>query len=140
MNPLGIIGYPLLLIAVSEALLGFILLRRNPRNSPLNKTVAAFSFFSAGYALFAGIVYVRASIGLDYDLFYRACWIGWFCIPAGAQFLYYIYERRKKPCSTYDWSYPLSFMGNNLRFVSFYRLCRARNLFSTSFHRPHRSP
>jgi diguanylate cyclase (GGDEF)-like protein len=96
MNLLGIIGYPLFFIAASEILLGFILLKKNPRNSPLNKAVAAFSFFSAAWSIFTGIVYIRASSGLDYDIYYRACWIGWFCIPAGLQIVYYIKDEKNR--------------------------------------------
>jgi diguanylate cyclase (GGDEF)-like protein len=93
---LGIIGYPLFFISALEILLGFILLKKNPRNSPVNKATAAFSFFSAGYSLFAGIVYFRASMELDYDFFYRLCWIGWFCIPAGLQFIYYMKDEKSR--------------------------------------------
>lgn len=96
MNVFEIIGYPLFLIAVSEIFLGVLLLRKNPRNSNVNKSFAALSFFSAGYALFAGIVYVRASMGLDYDIFYRACWIGWFNIPSGFQAVYYMRDEKSR--------------------------------------------
>jgi PAS domain S-box-containing protein len=91
-----IVGYPLLLVAAMEIILGGILLRHNPHNSPINKSVAAFSFFSAGYSLFSSIIYLRTALGLDIDLVARANWIGWFSIPAALQFLYFMRDERNR--------------------------------------------
>ncbi|MEW6068393.1 MAG: sensor domain-containing diguanylate cyclase [Nitrospirota bacterium] len=110
MDPLKIIGYPLFFIAASEILLGILLLKKNPSNNPVNKAVAVFSFSSAGYALFAGIVYLRASMGLDYDLFYRACWIGWLTIPAALQYVYYFNEKSRIASVEALILYPLWFL------------------------------
>ncbi len=96
MNLLGIIGYPLFFIAASELFLGFILLKKNPRRSPVNKTVAVLSFFSAIWCLFTGLVYIRASMGLSYDIFYRACWIGWIAVPSGLQTAYYLKDEESR--------------------------------------------
>jgi len=97
MTRFELIGYPLFFISAIEFLLTFILLREKPSTS-LHKITAAFSFFAASYCLFAGIVYIRASLGLDYDIFYRACWIGWIDIAPGFQLLYYMKED-KSPAS-----------------------------------------
>jgi PAS domain S-box-containing protein len=77
-----------LFISVIEFLLTFILLRKKP-TTPLHKITAAFAFFAGSYCLFAGIVYVRASLGLDYGIFYRACWIGWIGIVPGFQLIFH---------------------------------------------------
>lgn len=95
MNAFALIGYPLLCIAAVEFFLALILLGKKP-TTPLHKITAAFSFFAASYCLFAGIVYVRASAGLDYDIFYRACWIGWIGIAPAAQLIFYMKEDKSR--------------------------------------------
>lgn len=90
MNLFQIIGYPLYLVATLEIILGFILLRQPSRRSPVIKAVAAFSFFLSAFALFTAIMYTRASMGLDFNFFTRATWIGWFSIPAALQFIFYM--------------------------------------------------
>jgi len=95
MNPLGAIGFPLFLVSATEVLLGFLLLLRNPRKDPAITSAALLAFFSAVYSLSAGIGYVRASVGLSFDLFLRICWIGWFGIAAGLQFIYYMKGSRR---------------------------------------------
>lgn len=82
------IGYPLFLAAVLELLLGYLLLRQNPRNNPENNAAAVIAFFSSAFALSTAVMYTRASLDLSYNLFARLSWIGWFCIPAALQFLY----------------------------------------------------
>src|SRR5512143_727036 len=95
MNKFELIGYPLLFISAIEFLLTFILLREK-LTTPLHKITAAFAFFAASYCLFAGIVYVRASLGLDYDIFYRACWVGWIGIAPAFQLIFYIREDKSR--------------------------------------------
>jgi diguanylate cyclase (GGDEF)-like protein len=90
MNLLGAIGFPLFLVSATEVLLGFLLVLRNPRKDPAVTSAALLAFFSAAYSLSAGIAYVRASVGLSYDLFLRICWVGWLGIAAGLQFIYYM--------------------------------------------------
>ncbi|HUI68234.1 MAG TPA: PAS domain S-box protein [Nitrospirota bacterium] len=95
MNKLELIGYPLLFISAVEFLLAFILLRKKP-TTPLHKITAAFAFFAASYCLFAGIVYIRASLGLDYDIFYRSCWVGWIGIAPAFQLIFYIRQDKSR--------------------------------------------
>jgi signal transduction histidine kinase len=90
MNSYELIGYPLLAASVLEVLLGIALLRGRSRRAPVNRSVAAFSLFAAGYAFFAALAYLRASRGLDFALASRLAWIGWFMIPAALQFIYYL--------------------------------------------------
>ncbi len=89
MNKYELIGYPLLFISSIEFFLAYALLRKKP-TTPLHKITASFAFIAASFCLFGGIVYVRASHGLDYGIFYRACWIGWFNVAQGIQILYYL--------------------------------------------------
>lgn len=90
-NYYEVLGYPLLLVAVLEIILGIIVLHQNPARSPVNRSVAVFSFASAGYSLFGAIMYVRIAHGItDIDIFARASWIGWLSIPAALQVLYYL--------------------------------------------------
>ena len=85
----SIIGYPLFLVAGVELLLGFLLVKQNPKNSPVNWSAALLAFFSAAFSLCTGLMYVSASLGLDFSFYARANWIGWFTLPAALQFLYY---------------------------------------------------
>lgn len=90
MNSFEIIAYPLLPIAAMELLLGFLLLGQSRRSSPMHRSVAAIAFFSSAYALNTAVMYLMASRGYDFILFARLNWIGWFAIPAGLQFLFYL--------------------------------------------------
>ena len=90
MNSFEIIAYPLLPIAAMELLLGFLLLGPGRRSSPVHRSVAAVAFFSSAYALNTAIMYLMASRGHDFIFFARLNWIGWFAIPAGLQFLFYL--------------------------------------------------
>lgn len=94
MNLFHLFGYPLFFIAALEIALGAMLLRQNPRNSPVNKSVAAFSFFSAAYVLSNGTCYILASRNLDFNFFNRFAWIGWLSIPAGLQFIYFLKDEK----------------------------------------------
>lgn len=90
MTMLELIGYPLLPVAALELLLGFLLLRQNPRSSAVNKSVAAIAFFSAAFSFNTAVMYLLASRGLDHTLFVRMNWIGWFTIPAALQFVFFM--------------------------------------------------
>ncbi len=94
MNLFYVFGYPLFFISALEIALGIILLRQNPRNSPVNKSVAAFSFFAAAYAFCGSISYILDSRHLDFNVLNRFSWIGWFCIPAGLQFIYLLKDEK----------------------------------------------
>ena len=93
---LEIIGYPLLICAAVEFLLGFSLLRNNPRDSSVNRSVGAFSIFTASFTLITGLMYVLASFGRDITPLARANWVGWLMIPAAIQFLYYMRDENSK--------------------------------------------
>ncbi len=90
MNNFEIIAYPLLPIAAMELLLGFLLLGQTRRSNPVHRSVAAIAFFSSAYALNTAVMYLMASRGYDFIFFARLNWIGWFAIPAGLQFLFYL--------------------------------------------------
>jgi PAS domain S-box-containing protein len=90
MDSFELIAYPLLPIAAMELLLGFLLLSQNRRSSPMHRSVAAVAFFSSAYSLNTAVMYLMASRGHDHLFFARLNWIGWFAIPAGLQFLYYL--------------------------------------------------
>ncbi len=96
MNLHEIIGYPLFFVAALEIVLGIILIRHNPRNSPINKAVAAFSFFSSAFSLLTAIMYLRASLGLDFLPFAKATWVGWLCIPPALQFISYLKNEKSR--------------------------------------------
>jgi len=96
MRQFDLIGYPLLIISVFEILLGIVLIRHNPRNSPVNRSVALFSFFSGAFALMSGLMYVLASPGRDITPLARASWIGWLVIPAALQFIFYFRDEQSR--------------------------------------------
>jgi hypothetical protein len=103
MNLYHILGYPLILVAGLEILLGAMLLRQNTRNSMVNKSVAAFSFFSAAFSLSVGLMYLRAAMGLDHILFARLSWVGWFSVPAALQFVFYLREENSLTARRIGW-------------------------------------
>lgn len=96
MNLYNLLGYPLFFVAALEILLGFILLKQNTRNSPVNKAVAAFSFASAGYSLFTGIIHIRTDLGMPIDFAARANWVGWLSIPAALQSIFYMRDEQSR--------------------------------------------
>ena len=87
---LKLIGFPLILIAVLEFLLAALLVKQDRRRSPVNRSVAAFSFFTASFALITGLMYVAAGFGRNVDVLARANWISWMMIPAAMQFVFYM--------------------------------------------------
>ncbi len=96
MNLFQIIGYPLIVISALEFILGYILLRKNPRNSPVNRSVAAISFFAAAFSLVTAFMYILASFGLDITPLARLNWIGWLMIPAAIQFIFYMRDEKSR--------------------------------------------
>ncbi len=96
MNLFKIIGYPLFVVSVLEIILGLSLLKHNPRNSPVNKALAAFSFFAAAFALITSLMYILASFGRDVTALARANWVGWLMIPAAVQFIYYMRDENSR--------------------------------------------
>ena len=89
-----IIGFSLLFIGTLELFLGIILLRNNPRKSPVQMAVTALAFFSAAFSITSGSMYLRASLGLSIDLVARFNWIGWFTVPAALQVLFFLKDER----------------------------------------------
>jgi len=91
-----ILGYPLLLVAGLEFLLGILLLRQNPHNSPVNKATAASAFAAAIWSFSAAFMYIRSAMGLDYIFFARLSWIGWFSIPTALQSVLFLKDERSR--------------------------------------------
>ncbi|HSQ77999.1 MAG TPA: PAS domain S-box protein [Nitrospirota bacterium] len=85
-----IISYPLYAGGILEIILGIALLKKAPRQGRAMKACARLFFAAAAFVLFTAISYTLESHGRDYNFFNRACWIGWFMIPAGLQFAYYM--------------------------------------------------
>ena len=85
-----IISYPLYAGGVLEIILGIALLKKAPRQGRAMQACAGLYFAAAAFVLCTAISYTLESQGQDYNFFNRACWIGWFMIPAGLQFVYYM--------------------------------------------------
>ena len=96
MNLPQILGYPLLLVAGLEFLLGILLLRQNPHNSPVNKATAASAFAAAIWSFSAAFMYIRSAMGLDYIFLARLSWIGWFSIPTALQSVLFLKDERSR--------------------------------------------
>jgi len=65
--------------------------------------VAILAFFSAAFSLITGLMYVRASLGLEYNFYARANWIGWFTLAPALQFLYYLENERSSRARIIGW-------------------------------------
>jgi len=85
-----IISYPLYAGGILDIILGIALLKKAPRQSRAKQACAGLFFFAAAFVLFTAISFTLEFQGRDYNFFNRACWIGWFMIPAGLQFTYYM--------------------------------------------------
>ncbi len=85
MSALALIGYPLFGAAALNFGLGVFLLARGNRRDPLLPYTAKIAFISAVYCLAMGIAYVRASLHLPWEFFYRSAWVGWLAIAPVAQ-------------------------------------------------------
>lgn len=96
MNSAQILGYPLLLLSALELFLGLLLLRQNPRNSPVNKATAACAFAAAVWSLSAALMYIRVSLGMDFIFFARATWIGWFTVPTAIQTVLFLKDEKSR--------------------------------------------
>src|SRR5688572_16144165 len=108
MSKLAWIGLPLLLLAVVHLAFGIALCGRHVRRNPLARYAAALSFSSAPYCLFAGLTYIHAALGLDYDFYYRGCWVGWLGIPPMMQLAYALRGDATRPPRLVGWVlYPL---------------------------------
>ncbi len=103
MDHLQLIGFPLFIVGGLEVLLAMVLLRENPRNSPVNKSIATFSFFTGAFSLITAVMYVRASFGFDITGLARANWIGWLIIPATAQFVFYLKDEKSRIARIAGW-------------------------------------
>jgi uncharacterized membrane protein YoaK (UPF0700 family) len=102
-----LLGYPLVVVAGLEVLLGIMLLSQNPRDSRVNRAVAVFSFASAAFSLTTALMYLRAGVGLDHLLFARLSWVGWFSIPAALQFVFYLRSEENGLARLVGWTlYP----------------------------------
>src|SRR5687768_1044466 len=77
MDVRAIIGYSLLAIAGMNLCLGVFLVSRGRRKAQLPKLAAVLALTSATYAAVMGLAYVRASLGLEWDMYYRSAWVGW---------------------------------------------------------------
>ncbi len=96
MNSAQILGYPLLLLSALELFLGLLLLRQNPRNSPVNKATAACAFAAAVWSLSSALMYIRVSLGMDFIFFARATWIGWFTVPTAIQTVLFLKDEKSR--------------------------------------------
>ncbi|MBS2026622.1 MAG: GAF domain-containing sensor histidine kinase [Deltaproteobacteria bacterium] len=88
MSPLALIGYPLCAVAAMNLSLAMFLVARRRNQGPLQPYAASLAFINTVYCLVMGLAYVRASIGLEYDLLYRSAWIGWVGLAPLAQIVF----------------------------------------------------
>lgn len=128
MNLHYLLGYPLAAVAGLEILLGTMLLRQNPRNSRVNKAVAAFSFSSAAFSLSVAIMYLRAASGLDHIPFARLSWVGWYSVPAALQVVFYLRDEGSSTARQIGWVlYPF--------WTAVLALCLFTDLIVTDYYR-----
>ena len=75
---LSAIGYPLFVVAALNSCFAGLLLAQRQSKDPIRLPAAALAAINAMFCLVVAVAYVRASLGLSYDFFYRAAWVGWF--------------------------------------------------------------
>lgn len=84
------------MVSFLNALLGFFSIKKNIRNSNVNKSLSIIAFVCSLWSFLPAIVYIRASMGLSFDLLYRACWVGWLAIPAAMQFACFLEDENSR--------------------------------------------
>jgi PAS domain S-box-containing protein len=91
-----LIGYLLLVVAALDLFLALIILRQNPRNSPVNKATAACALAASAWSFSSSLMYLSVAHGLDHLLFARLSWVGWFTVPAALQAVLYLRDERSR--------------------------------------------
>ncbi len=81
MNKLHLIGVPLLLMGVIQFFFGVYCVLKVSKKNLASLYVAGFVFATGFFCSTISLSYIRAGLGLDYSLYYRAGWIGYFAIP-----------------------------------------------------------
>lgn len=79
-HPLAVIGYPLIAAAAMNASFGLFLLVSGKRKDPALPYLVTMALISAVYCLVIGVAYVRASLGLHWEYYYRSAWAGWLAL------------------------------------------------------------
>ncbi len=77
MSVLQALGYPLFVVAALNFCFAGLLLTQRQSKDPIRLPAAALAAINAVFCLVIAVAYVRASLGLSYDFFYRAAWVGW---------------------------------------------------------------
>lgn len=98
-----ILGYPLLPIAALELFLGLLIIRENARKSPVNRATAVCAIAAALWSLSTAFMYIRSALGLDYMIFARFSWIGWFTVPSALQSMLYLEDERSRKARIAGW-------------------------------------
>ena len=103
MSSAQILGYPLLVISALELFLGLLLLKQNPRNSPVNKATAACVVAAAVWSLSTSLMYIEVSLGHEFLFFARLSWIGWLTVPSAIQTVFYLTDEHSRKARVIGW-------------------------------------
>ncbi|MDH4164650.1 MAG: PAS domain S-box protein [Nitrospirota bacterium] len=103
MNSAQLLGYPLVPIAALELFLGLLLLAQNPRKSPVNVAIAVCSIAACLWSFSSAIMYIRVDLGLDYLLFARLSWVGWFTVPSALQSMLFLENEKSRKARIAGW-------------------------------------
>ncbi len=98
-----LLGYPLIPLAALELFLGILLLKQNPRNSPINKSAAACTISAAVWSLSTAFMYIRVGIGADYLFYARLSWTGWFTVPTAIQTVIFLDDEQSPKARIAGW-------------------------------------
>ncbi len=100
-----ILGYPLLPIAALDLLLALLLIKQNPRRSRVNWATAVCALAASIWSLSTALMYIRSDLGLDYMLFARLSWIGWFTVPSALQSALYLENEQSRMARIAGWGF-----------------------------------
>lgn len=124
------IGYPLFVLAGLEFFLTVMLTRRLERKQPLMRSAILMLLVSGLWALAVAATYTAASMGANFDYFYRACWIGWFLMVPGLQFAYYLEDENSRMAMIIGFIfYPFWFIVNFLNMFTNYIEIGAKSVY-----------
>src|SRR4051812_14521768 len=96
MNALLLVGGPLLILGIIQFVFGVFCLAKNEKKNIAVIPASLSALVSGFYCATIALSYIRASMSLDYALYYRMAWAAWLLAPLFLQILIAIDPKPRK--------------------------------------------
>ncbi|MDB5038140.1 MAG: hypothetical protein JWQ35_1668 [Bacteriovoracaceae bacterium] len=110
MDALLLIAGPLLFVGGIQFIFGFFCLVKTKQRNLLTLFASVSAFIAAFYSCTIATSYIRASMSLDYSVYYRLGWMGWFIVPFSLQVVYQLRGNVGWTAKAVTWSFLLFWM------------------------------